>query len=70
MFLKFAALALFAPVVTSLGMQYSDINDWGQFLYVVQNIVLNPFLLCSTIFGVWLFFKDGHPDLDEEETTE
>lgn len=70
MFVKFAAVALFAPAITSLGMNYSDINNWGQFLYVIQNIVLNPFLLASTIIGVWLFFKDGHPDLIEEEQTE
>lgn len=68
MFVKFAAVALFAPAITSLGMNYSDINNWGQFLFVVQNIILNPFLLASTIIGVWLFFKDGHPELEEEQT--
>lgn len=68
LYAKMLVLAFFAPAVTTLGINYQDISDWGKFLEVMQSIAMNPFLLGTTVFGLIVFFNDTtKKDTEEEE---
>lgn len=65
MFLKLFAIAMFTPVLTSLGFEAKDIDTWSDMINVLASIVLNPFLLGTTVFAILMFFKSD--DVKEEE---
>lgn len=67
LFVRFAAITMFTPALLSMGIEWKDIDTWNDFLNVVVSIVMNPFLLGSTIMGAWIFFKEDHPEFEGTE---
>lgn len=69
-FVRAFGIALLAPILTSMGIEAKDIDTWGDFLSVVVNLVMNPFLLASTAMGVWIFLIDKPTSKEKEEKKE
>lgn len=68
LFFKFFAIALFMPALTSLGIEAQDINTWHEMLSVITAIVMNPFLLGSTVMAVVIFLNDEFHKEEESES--
>lgn len=60
LFLKFLAIAIFTPTLLNMGINWEDINSWGDAVNVIVTMAMNPYLLGSAVFGAWIFLKgDG-----------
>lgn len=65
--IKIAVVAILAPTLTSLGIDYQDITSWEKLISVLVALILNPYLLGTTVVGFLIFLMDNK---EEEEVVE
>lgn len=52
------AIAIVAPILTYLGMGWSDITTWGAFGEILKQAILNPVILVSVVISIWNAIND------------
>lgn len=62
--LKLLFIAVLAPTVANLGIEYKDINSWQEFINVLVTMIMNPYLLGTTIIGIIIFVQDTKKNKD------
>ncbi len=65
--IKLGFIAIIAPTLTTLGIGYEDITSWDKLYDVMMTLILNPYLLGTTITGFLIFLMDNKPEPEEEE---
>lgn len=65
--IKIAVVAILAPTLTSLGIDYEDITSWQKLISVLTALILNPYLLGTTVVGFLIFLMDNKEEEEPEE---
>lgn len=52
------AVAIVAPVLTELGLQWQDMTTWAAFGQALYQAVLNPVIVVSVIVSLWGIIND------------
>ena len=52
------AVAIVAPILTYLGLNWADMTTWGAFLGIFVEAVKNPVILVSVVVSLWGIIND------------
>ena len=52
------AAAIILPILTALGLNWSDVTSWSALLNVMLEAIKNPVIVVSVIISVWNLIQD------------